>query len=156
MDKSAREISWEAPEYVYREKGADWFFVFGIIVVSLAIATLLLNNTLFALLIAVAGGALAVSAARKPSLVPYSVSVRGIKVGDLFYPYANLSAYYIDEEDPDGPQLLVMSKKRFSTVIVLPLPPEYIDDIDEIMEGRLEERLIEEPLLLKILERLGF
>jgi hypothetical protein len=157
MEPSARAITWEAPEYHYVKKGGDWFLAFAIVVIACAVAAILFNNSLFALLIGVAGGALGISAAKKPSVIPFAVTVRGVRIDDRLYPYSTLDAFHIDEEDEErGPQLLVLSKRRFMPLLVLPLPSEYIDDIEDIMKEKLPEKLLEEPFLMKLLEKFGF
>ena len=156
MDQAARAITWEAPEHHHVEKGNDWYFALLIIVAGLFFATMLLGNVLFALLIAVSGGALAIAAAKPPRIIPFSVSVRGVRIGERLYPYSTLEAYYIDEDDPKGPQLLLRSQRHFTPLIVLPIPDEYIDDIDDILKERLEEDFMEEPFFLKLLELFGF
>lgn len=153
---AARSISWEAPEHHHVEKGNDWFFALSIIVVAIVIVALLLGNILFALLLGLAGGALGVAAAKRPNIVPYSVGVRGVKVEDRLYTFSTLDSYYIDEDHHSGPQLLVKSKERFSPLIVLPIPADHIDDIEEILKERLEEEELSEPFLMKVLESLGF
>ena len=82
--------------------------------------------------------------------------MRGIRIGDRLYPYTTLEAYHIDEENEQGPQLIVLSKKRFMPLFVLPLPAEYIDDVEDIITGKLEERFLEEPILMTLLEKIGF
>ncbi len=156
MEPLARAITWEAPEHHYTEKGGDWFLAFFIITVACAVAAVLFDNVLFALLIGVAGGALGVSAAKRPSVVPFAVTVRGVRIDERLYPYSTLKAYHIDEDDDNGPQLLVLSKRRFMPLLVLPLPTEYIDDVEDIMKGKIEEKFLEEPYLMKLLEKFGF
>jgi hypothetical protein len=156
MEQTPRAITWEAPEYVYNEKRADWYVVLVIIFGSLVVASVLFNNVLFALLVGVAGGALAVSAARKPRVISFAVSVRGVMIDDQLFPYSTLKAYHVDEDHEHGPKLLVLSKRRFTPIFVIPIPKEYIDDIEEIMVGKLEEKLLQEPLMFKVLEKFGF
>jgi hypothetical protein len=120
------------------------------------LAAILLGNILFALLMAVAGLALAISATKRPAMIPYAVTIRGIRIGDELYPYSTLETYYIDEEGPKGPQLLVKAQHKIMPLLVLPLPPEYVDDIEDILAERLPEEKLEEPLFVKILEILGF
>jgi hypothetical protein len=156
MEPSARAITWEAPEHHHSDKGGDWFLAFAIIVGALVVAAVLFGEALFALLLGIAGAAMAISAARKPSVIPFAVTVRGIRIDDKLYPYSTLRAYHIDEEDENGPQLLVLSQKRFMPLLILPLPPEYIDDVEDLLMGRLEEKLLEEPLFIKVLEKFGF
>ena len=156
MDPAVRAISWEAPQHHHVEKGNDWFLALGVIVLALIIAAVLLNNVLLALLFGIAGGVLAMSAAKRPAIVPYAVTVRGIKVEDELFPFANLVSFHIDEEDPRGPQLLVKTNRRSIPLLVLPIPAAHIDDIEVILKEKLPEELIFEPLSLKLLELFGF
>jgi len=156
MEPGIRSVSWEAPEHYQGEKSGDWFFALTIITVSVVIAALFFGNTLFALLCAVGGGVLAIAASRPPRIIPFVISVRGIKVGDELYPYTTLRSFHIDEDDPRGPHLLVLSQKHFMPLLVIPIPEEYIDDIEDILAPRLADEFLEEPLFQKLLEFLGF
>jgi len=156
MEPSLRSIIWEAPEHHHVEKGNDWFFALIIIIVALVIAAILFNNLLFALLIGVAGLTLLISAAKKPSIIPYGVTLRGVRIDDRVYPFSSLESYRIEEEDHKGPQLLLKSAKLMMPLIVIPIPPEHVDDIDDILKQNLEEEDLEEPLIVKILELFGF
>ncbi len=156
MEQSARAISWEAPEHYHQDKGGDWYFALTIIIIALVVSALMFGNPLFALLLAVSGLALVIIAIKKPSIVPFAVTVRGIRIGENIYPYSTLKSYHIDEEDSRGPQLLILTKRKFLPLLVLPLPAEYIDDIEDILKGKIKEELLEESLFLKVLERFGF
>lgn len=156
MEPSLRSITWEAPEHHHVEKGNDWFFALAIIVLSFVIMAILFNNVLFALLLGLAGGALGVSAAKRPSIIPFAVTLRGVRIAERLYPYSTLESFHIDEEDPKGPQLLLKTHQRFSPLLVLPIPVDHIDDIDHILKEKLEEEELVEPLLIKILELFGF
>jgi hypothetical protein len=156
MEPAVRGVSWEAPQHHHVEKGNDWFFALAIIDIALIIVAILIDNVLFALLIGIAGGVLAMSAAKRPAIVPYAVTVRGVRVEDELHPYTNLVSFYIDEEDPRGPQLLVKTNRRTIPLLVLPIPPEHVDDIESILKEKLPEEMIHEPLALKILELFGF
>ena len=155
MEPTPRLITWEAPQHHHVEKGNDWFFALTIIIIVLVIAAVLFDNVLFALLIGLSGGALAVSAAKRPAIIPYAISVRGIRIEDRLYPFSTLDSYHIDEEDPRGPQLLVKSEKRLMPLIVIPLPLDHIDDIESILKEKLQEEELVEPFLVKVLELFG-
>ena len=156
MEPALRSITWEAPEHHHVEKGNDWFFALAIIVLSFVIIAILFNNVLFALLLGLAGGALGVSAAKRPSIIPFAVTLRGVRIDDRLYPYSTLESFHIDEEDPKGPQLLLKTHQRLSPLLVIPIPASNIDDIDNILKEKLEEEELVEPLLVKILELFGF
>ena len=156
MEPTPRSITWEAPEHHHVEKGNDWFFALAIIIIALVIAAVLFDNVLFALVIGLAGGALAVSAAKRPAIIPYGVTVRGIRIEDRLYPFSTLDSYHIDEDDPRGPQLLIKSERKLMPLIVMPIPTNHIDDIEHILKEKLIEEELAEPCLIKVLELFGF
>jgi len=156
MEPALRSITWEAPQHHHVEKGNDWFFALAIIIIALVVAAVLFDSVLFALLIGLSGGALAVSAAKRPAIIPYAVTARGIRIEDRVYPYATLDSYHIDEEDPRGPQLLLKSEKKLMPLIVMPIPVDHVDEIEDLLREKLEEEELMEPFLVKVLELFGF
>jgi hypothetical protein len=156
MEPALRGVSWEAPQHHHVEKGNDWFFALAIIVIALVVAAIMFDNALFALLLGLAGGVLAVSAAKRPAIVPYSVNVRGVKVEDELFPFSALTSYHIDEEDQRGPQLLIKTKRKSTPLLVLPIPADHIDDIEAILKEKLVEEEIHEAFFLKVLEIFGY
>jgi len=151
-----RSITWEAPAHNHTEKGSDWFWALGIIAVSSGAAALFFGNFLLTILILIAAAIVALIANREPDVVEYAVTTRGLRVGEALYPYSTLEAFYINEDDVNGPQLLARSEKVFMHLIIMPIPEEHIEDIEDILETRLPEEFMEEPLANKILEMLGF
>jgi len=141
MVAPARSVTWEAAEHSHIEKSSDWFWALGILVVCGAGA---------------AGGIVTIVALKEPPVTEFSVNIRGLRIGETLYPYSTLEAYYIDEDEPNGPVLLARSNKLFMHLIVMPIPEEHIEDIEDILETRLPEEFMEEPLASKILEIFGF
>ena len=156
MEPAVRAVSWEAPQHHHVEKGNDWFLALLIIIIALVLTAVLLGNVLFALLLGIGGGVLAMSAAKRPAIVPYAVSVRGVKVEDELFPYSKLESFHIDEEDHRGPQLLIKTLRRSVPLLVLPIPVNHIDDIESILKEKLPEEELHEPFFLKLLELFGF
>ena len=156
MALPARAITWEAPEHNHFEKSSDWFWALGILALCGSIAAFFFGNFLFAILILIAAAVVAMNANREPEIIPYAITTRGLRVGEELYPYSTLEAYYIDEDAPDGPELLARSEKMFMHMIVMPIPEEHIEDIEDILETRLPEEYLEEPFFTKLLEFFGF
>lgn len=156
MDETLSAISWEAPEHHHIEKGSDWFWVLGIISVCGAVAAFFFGNFLFALVILLGAGAMALRSVKPPRIVPFMVGRKGVRVGERLYTYGSLESFYIDEEDERGPQLLLRSTGFFSPLIVMPVPEEHIDEIESLLGLRLEEEEMQEPLGSKLLELFGF
>jgi len=156
MEETVRGITWEAFEHHHGEKTSDWFWVLGIITVGVTVAAIVLGNTLLGILIGISGALMGILAGRKPKIITYAVTLRGLRVEDRLYPYSTLHSFYIDEEHYVGPQLLVKSEKILMPLIVMPIPEEYIDDIEDIVASRLPEEHLEEPFANKLLEFFGF
>lgn len=152
----ARAVTWEAHEHRHIEKTSDWFWAVGIIAISGCVASIIFGNVLFGIVILLGGATSILFAHRQPKVLTYEVSVRGIRIQDRLYPFASLEAFTLDEDAPEGPQLIVKSKHLFMPLIILPVPPEYIDEIDELMGAKLEEAHLEEPLSHRLLEFFGF
>ena len=69
--------------------------------------------------------------------------------------FSTLDSYYIDEDNPHGPQLLIKSNKKLMPLLVMSIPKENIDDIETILKEKLQEEELNESLLIKVLELLG-
>ena len=156
MAEVTKAVTWEAPEHHHIEKRSDWFWVLGILAIAGAGAAIFFGNMLFAILIIIGASVTALLGLREPRIIPFAVTQRGLRIDDTLYPYSTLESFYIDEDNPMGPQLLAKSERFFMPLIVMPIPEEYIDEVEEIIEIRLPEEHLEEPFAHKLLEFFGF
>jgi len=156
MEKSARSISWEAPEHYHIEKSNDWFWMLGILAVAGTAASLIFGDVLFAVVILLAAVTMFVVGHQKPRVIPFEVSLRGVRIDKTLYPYATLESYYLDEENHVNPQLILKSKKMFVPLLIVPIPDDHIDDIEDLVNDRLPEEYLEEPLSHRLMEFFGF
>ena len=99
---------------------------------------------------------MAILATREAKVVAYAVTQRGLRVNDVLYPYTTLESYFIEDDEVTEAQLLIKSSKLFMPLIIMPLPSEHIDDIEDIISERLPEEHLEEPFANKLLEFFGF
>ena len=148
-------VTWEAYAHHLNDKSNDWYWVVGIVSICLAFASMLLGNILLALLVVIAAGIIMMLAYKETLLVPYAVTTRGIRIDNKLYPYSTLESYYIAEEDEEEPMLLVKSERWLLPLLTIPLPPEYLDEVEELLAARLPEEPMEEPALLKLLSAIG-
>lgn len=156
MPQEVSQVFWEAYEHMHGEKSADWFWVLGIVTIAVAVAAIVLGNALFGILVGIAGFVVGLAATRPARIVPYEVTTRGVRIEDVVYPYSTLETFYIDEQNTAGPQLLIRSKKLFMPLLILPIPTEYIDEVEHIVASRLPEEHLEEPFAHKVMEFFGF
>lgn len=156
MDESLHSVYWEAPEHNHIEKSSDWYWILGIIAVAGSVACIIFNNVLFGVVILLGALTMIVTSHRKPRLIQFEVSARGIRIEDTLYPYSTLESFCLDEENIPEPQLIVKSKKLFVPLLILPIPEEYMLEIEDILASRLTEEHMEEPFSHKLLEFFGF
>ncbi len=151
MDK----LSWEAVEYVHTEKGSDWYWIVGIVTLSIAVIAVILNNVIFAILIIISAFTLSLFASRKPDRVPVTLDRLGVTFGKTRYPYSNLDAFWVETRDA-FPRVLFKSKKVLMPYVVIHIHEEDADEIRHFLTPHLVEEEHSEPLFEKILIYLGF
>lgn len=156
MDETLQAITWEAPEHHHVEKNSDWFWVLGILAACGAVAAVFFGNYLFALVILLAAGTMALRSVKPPRIVPFMVGKKGVRSGERLFPYSALESFCVDEEDERGPQLLLRPKSMYASLVVMPIPEEHVDEIEELLRSRLPEEELREPLGHRILELFGF
>lgn len=151
-----REVSWEAPEHHHTEKSSDWYWALGIVTTVASVTTIILGNVLFGIIILFAGFVMALLSVRKPKIITYTVSIRGVRIGADFYPLSMLHGFHIDEDHPDYVRLLLRSSALLVPLLVIPVPDDAVEDIEYLLEARLPAEHLQEPLGHKLLEFLGF
>lgn len=156
MATSAQTIEWEALEHHHVEKGSDWYLALGIVATVASALAIFFGNVLFAIVIALGALLMAIVSMREPGIISFAVTPRGVRVDDRLYPFATLSSFCIDEEHPHGPHLLLKSTGLFSTLLVIPLPPEEVERVDDALAARLAEEHMEESIAHRLLEFFGF
>ena len=149
-------ITWEAAEHHHVEKKGDWYWALGIIAVVGATIAIIFGNILFAIVIALGAVVMTIVSLREPAVIPFAITPRGMRIDDRLYPYATLESFCIDEDAPRGPQLLLKSRSMLQPLIIIPLPEEAVEEIDDMLAERLPEEHIEESLAHHLLEFLGF
>ena len=149
------EIRFEIEEFEYSHKTNDWYWAVGIITTAIAIASVIFENILFAILIIIASFTLVMQSAKKPTLLKVLINARGITINNKFYPFNNLESFWVDKNG-ETDTLLIKSKKITMPYIVVPLHEEDSGFIENFLTNFLNEEELHEPLAQKIMERLGF
>jgi hypothetical protein len=146
-------LSWKTHEYKHSHKSSDWFWILGIIGISVAVAAIIFGDALFAVVILLATFGIALFAVRKPNLMHIEVSDRGIVVDKSFLPYQNLESFWID--DSGETKLLLKSKRLMMPLIVIPLVDHSMDDVRVLLTKHLKEEHLDESVWQKIMDGMG-
>lgn len=149
-------IKWQAPEYNYTEKSSEWFWAFGIISISLIVASFIAMNITLAIIFILGAFSLMMLAVKKPFNVNIEINNKGILIGNSFYPYKNLDSFGI-EYYKDHVLLIIHSKKMIMPQISIIIDIDQVDPeyVKEYLENFLEEKDHAESVVYKISEKIG-
>jgi hypothetical protein len=149
-------LEWEAYEYLHYDRSADWFWGVGLITLVIAIAAIILQNVLLAVLVGVGAVTITLRALRHPEIKRFALTPRGAIENNTLYPYSTLDSFWVDDESLH-PKLLIKSKQTMVPLIIFPLPesvnPQIIHDY---LIQYLYDEPMEESSLQRLLEIFGF
>lgn len=151
-----KPIEWQAPEYEFYKKTPDWFWSIGIIAFGLFLSAIFLKNFLLAILALVAGFSLALYGAKKPNIISFSASEKGVRVGKRIYPYESLDSFCINYDPPHKKELTIKSKKTFVPILNLPLGDIDPVKIRDLLSRFIKEEKIEESPISTIMKIIRF
>lgn len=150
------EFVWRAFDSNSKEKSGDWYFVLWTIAIAGAAGSIYLNNLLFGLFLIIAAFAATIYASRKPRMIDFAVTRKGVYADTLFLPFSSLSHFYIAEEN-DPVYLLLQSKKTLSSLYTFPISDTVdTDDLHAFLTNFLTEEALEVPTYQRIMDRIGF
>ncbi len=151
-----KKLEWTALEYEEKERGVDWFWALGIIVVASSVASFIYGNFFFGLLLIIGGILLGAFAVKKPDLVFYELNKKGLKIKNRLFPYENIKSFWV-KRDNIKPILFIKSERLFMPIISMPVKQNLVEEIRNFMllGNVLEEEMKEHPSE-KIMDSLGF
>ncbi|MCR4284059.1 MAG: hypothetical protein NUV64_01935 [Parcubacteria group bacterium] len=137
-------IEWQAPEFIFYKKSADWFWVVIIITIALVVGSVLLKNFLASIIIGISGFSILMYGAKKPDIIDFSISPQGIQARNKLYLFENLEYFWINYNPPHTKQLILKSNKLLMTHLSIPLGNADPEVIQEILLQFIKEKKIEE------------
>lgn len=151
------KISWQQHEHLHREKTVDWFWIVGIIAFGGIILSVFFNNFLFALIIFLFTAISFVMVQRPPRLLVFEISRKGVRAGNVLYPYSMLDSFWIEDTEYDD-KILFKSRKPLTPLLVIPFDSTQTDpeQIRDFLLDFIDEEELEEPLHQILMEWFGF
>lgn len=150
-----KSISWQSLEHTHGDRSADWYWGVGAVAVSIIVLCVFFDNYLLGVIIALGAFAAIVHAQKGPEMVYHELTSRGVVVDKTFFPYQNLTSFWIDF-NAHRPRLVIRPKKQFAPLLVMPLDDLDDDIIRDFLLQYLPEIEFTESLTKKLLERVGF
>lgn len=142
-------VNWEAREYIEYKKNAGWYVGLFVVVAVLCGLAIWLQQWTFLALIIVAALALLTYTSRKPRMLHYSLSDKGISEGNNLYSFDKFRAFGV-LNDNNHYSIVLTPKKRFGTRVRIYFPETEGEQIVDIFGARLPM----EPVKLDMLDKL--
>lgn len=156
MENLPSKIKWSALEYEFHKKTPEWYWSLGIITAALVLAAIILHNFLFAVFAVLAGFSVGLYGDRRPRIIQHEINSGGVLSGNRNLNYENIDHFWINYNPPIKKELILESKKTFSTHIVILLGNADPEPIRRYLLQYLKEKKIEESIVAVIARILKF
>jgi len=149
-------ISWDTLERHHTEKNSDWYWAVGIISFTVAALAFMFGQVIFGILIVVSAVALTLRASVAPRMIHVEINDRGIVLNDALYPFLHLESFWINPHSYP-PKIILKSQKTFMPFLNIHIGPDVDpESVREVLLTYIAETEHEEPLTIRLMERLGF
>lgn len=149
-------LRWEAPEFEYKEKGSDWYWILGVVAVFGALIAIILGNILFAVFIGMGAFLVGIYASKPPETLQIELNRKGIHINDVFYPHRSIKSFWVEDLEEGRERLLLTPKTALALQVVIPVENIDPDLVREFMEEFVEEEEQAESLVEKLIEFFHF
>lgn len=119
---------WSFPEYEKFSRGRLWYVIMGGLGIVFIVYGMLTGNFLFSLIIALFGIILFIQQHQDPHEILFAITDLGVIVGNRFYQYSELDAFYLIYEPPTK-TLFLETKTLVRPLIRVPLTDQNPLDI---------------------------
>lgn len=153
MTENANDITWEAHEYIQRDKNTGWYVAMILIAGGIVALAVWRGWWTFAALVVVCVISLILYSVRPPRKLHYVLNNEGLKEENKLYKFDEFKAFGIDKDD--GYYMIVLiSKKRFSPRVRVYFPQESGEKIVDMFGMRLPMEEVKPDFVDKIVKLL--
>jgi hypothetical protein len=157
-EREVTNMYWEAPEFVYRHKTINWYWI-NIILATLFIAVAIWqHNFLFGIFIFIAEILILAWSQREPEIILFRVTDKGVHIGEhTFHPHERIASFSTDPEaEEDWAAFVLAFHNRYRPSLKIHAPKDGAEEIQKELQLYLTE-IEHEDSFTDALERLlGF
>lgn len=132
-------LAWEAKEFAQYERNSHWYVLAGLVGGLLVVVSLFLRQWLAAGVFALATFVVMKHADDAPRTLTYSISKLGVHLGDRFYPYNELKAFWVFYKPPVK-TLTIQTTSRYKPLRKIDLADMDPLAVQEALKAYLPER----------------
>lgn len=144
-------ITWEAKEYIERNKNAWWYVGLAAVVLVLSGIAILLQAWTFLAVIILSAAALLLYVLRPPRMLQYRLDDQGLTEGDKLYLYNDFKSFGILNEGRYF-AIVLTPRKRFSPRVTVYFPQDKGEKIVDAFGVRLPMEEVKLDLLDQLIK----
>jgi hypothetical protein len=149
-------VTWQASEYIHKEKSGLWFLALVVVAVLLFILDVFfVKSWTFGALIIIMTMAVFVLGRRAPRTLHYSLSAQGLTVDDKHFSLHDFRAFGIVEEEALYSARLIPNR-RFMPLVTVYFPEELGEQIVDTLGSMLPMEHLELDFMDRLTERIRF
>lgn len=149
MAKTPQEVSWNAEEYIVRDRNFWWYLGLFVIGIGLCALSVFMNWWTFLVLVILSIITILISVLRPPRKIQYSLSREGLTEGGQLHKYADFRAFGILKEGSHFSAILI-PKKRFGLQVKVYFPEGSGEAIVDLLGAHLPMEEVKLDFLDKI------
>ena len=149
MANKSSSISWEAEEYIIRDRNAWWYVGLFVVGIGLSVLAVFLKWWTFLILVILCVVAILTSTLRPPRKIKYTLNKDGLLEGNTLHKYEEYKAFGILKEGPHFSAVLI-PKKRFGFSVKVYFPESSGEQIVDALGARLPMEEVKLDFLDKI------
>jgi hypothetical protein len=152
-----KEIQWRAAEYEHSEKARSWFVWVIVISFAISIFGFFKRNFFFGTFALIAGGMIIMFARRRPQIFDFTISEKGIFVGNaVTLSYDQIENFAIRSRPGHLDEIVLKKKSMINPFVHIPIDSELAIKAREILKEKLPEEEHNESIIDIIFDYIGF
>lgn len=152
------QITWQAPEFDYREKSVSWYWISIVVSVALLGAAVWQKNFFFGFFVVVAEILVITWGNKKPEMLEFSADDSGIHIKDRkTYKYTDLQSFGVDNEGAtEWASIFLSFKSKTRPRVRIKAPKKDVGKIGSALSGYINQEEYDPSLLDSLEEFVGF
>lgn len=138
-DYSTEYASWKVLEYPKYDRGRAWYLTMGLLGGGLLIYSVVSANFLFALIIIMFALVTYLSSVSEPKQIKFAITDTGLRLGNSFYLYRDISRYWFIYEPPAVRTLYFEFKNTLRPRITVDLGPMNPNQVRQVLANFVRE-----------------
>ncbi|PKL72588.1 hypothetical protein CVV26_01085 [Candidatus Kuenenbacteria bacterium HGW-Kuenenbacteria-1] len=143
-NKGKALIVWSFPEFIKHKRTQEWYFLMFATVLGLLLFSIFTKNFLFAIIIILFSIILILFDFKKPILIKFQITEKGIQASENFYYWRELENFWIIYQLPEVKNLYFSFKNFIKPNFIISLEDQNPLKIREILLKYLKEDLEQE------------